>query len=204
MYDTTFIDDLASAAPVPGGGGASAYAGALAAALGSMVGNLTVGKTAYAQVEGEAQAALAELASIRARLVELVDEDARAFEPISRAYKMPHASEDEQAARHEAIQAALVGACEPPLETMRQALALLAPCEFLAHHGSRLARSDIGVAAAFARAAADGASLTVHVNAKDMDDRWLAARVSSQADDLREQVRAKSEELFAFVKGEVN
>lgn len=204
MYNTDFIDDLASAAPVPGGGGASAYAGALAAALGSMVGNLTVGKAAYAEVEGEVQAALRELAAIRARLVELVGEDARAFEPISRAYKMPHATDEERTVRHAAIQAALAGACEPPLETMRQALALLAPCEFLAHHGSRLARSDIGVAAAFARAAADGASLTVHVNAKDMDDRWLAARMSSQADDLREQVRSKADELFVFVVGEVS
>lgn len=204
MYNTDFIDDLASAAPVPGGGGASAYAGALAAALGSMVGNLTAGKAAYAEVEGEVQDALRELAAIRARLVELVGEDARAFEPISRAYKMPHATDEERMARHAAIQAALAGACEPPLETMRQALALLAPCEFLAHYGSRLARSDIGVAVAFARAAADGASLTVHVNAKDMDDRWLAARMSSQADDLREQVRSKADELFSFVVGEVS
>lgn len=204
MYDTAFIDDLASAAPVPGGGGASAYVGALAAALGSMVGNLTVGKAAYAQVEAEAQAALADLDVARRRLVQLVDEDARAFEPISRAYKMPHATPEEQAARHAAIQAALAGACEPPLEIMQQALALLGPCDLLAHHGSRLARSDIGVAAAFARAAADGASLTVHVNAKDMDDRWQAARLSAQADDLRRQVREKADELFSYVVGEVS
>ena len=89
MVDTRFIDELASAAPTPGGGGAAAYCGALAAALASMVGNLTVGKKRYAEVEEDVRASLGRLDDLRVRLVGLVEEDARAFEPLARAYRMP-------------------------------------------------------------------------------------------------------------------
>ena len=119
MYDTSFIDELASAAPTPGGGGASAYAGALAAALASMVGNLTVGKKTYADVEDEVRASLARLDALRARLVALVDEDARAFEPLAAAYRLPKATPEEQAAKNAALQQALVGASDVPLAIMR-------------------------------------------------------------------------------------
>ena len=95
MYDTSFIDELASAAPTPGGGGASAYAGALAAALAAMVGNLTVGKKSYADVEDEVRSSLVRLDALRARLVAYVDEDARAFEPLAACYRMPKETSEE-------------------------------------------------------------------------------------------------------------
>ena len=89
MVDTCFVEELASAAPAPGGGGASAYVGALAAALASMVGSLTVGKTTYAEVEGEVMHHLEEPEELRSRLIELGDADAHAFEPLATAYRMP-------------------------------------------------------------------------------------------------------------------
>ncbi|MEG0503017.1 MAG: cyclodeaminase/cyclohydrolase family protein, partial [Raoultibacter sp.] len=89
MIDTAFILALASKEPTPGGGGASAYVGALATALASMVGNLTVGKKRYLDVEADMYISLEKLAAERTRLIELVDEDARAFEPLAQAYGMP-------------------------------------------------------------------------------------------------------------------
>ena len=118
MVDATFIDALASKAPTPGGGGASACAGALASALASMVGNLTVGKKKYADVEERMQAELVELDDTRARLLALIDEDARAFAPLAAAYGMPKGTDEERAAQSAALQKALVGACEVPLEIM--------------------------------------------------------------------------------------
>ena len=97
MVDTEFIEALASKAPTPGGGGASAYAGALASALASMVGNLTVGKKKYADVEERMQAELVELADTREHLLALIDEDARAFGPLAAAYGMPKGSDEETA-----------------------------------------------------------------------------------------------------------
>lgn len=202
--DTRFIDELASAAPVPGGGGASAYAGALASALASMVGNLTVGKKTYAEVEDEVKRRLAELSLLRERLVELVDEDARAFEPLAAAYRMPKATPEEAAAKAAAIQAALADAAEAPLSIMRTAAGVVEHADYLARHGSRLARSDAGVAAAFARAAVDGASLNVFVNAASMDDAALASRLRAEAEALVARTREACDELFDFVKAEVS
>ena len=204
MYDTSFIDELASAAPTPGGGGASAYAGALAAALASMVGNLTVGKKTYADVEDEVRASLARLDALRARLVELVDEDARAFEPLAAAYRLPKATPEEQAAKNAALQQALVGASDVPLAIMRAVADVVDEADYLAHHGSKMARSDAGVAAAFARAASDGASLNIFINAASMDDAAQAARYRGEAESLAARTRERCDELFDFVKTSVS
>ena len=202
--DTTFIDELASAAPTPGGGGASAYVGALASALASMVGNLTVGKKAYAQVEAEVYVTLEKLADVRERLLELVDEDARAFAPLAAAYRMPKATPEEQAAKNDALQAALVGACDVPLEIMERVSDVVELTDFLAHNGSKMALSDAGVAATFARAAADGASLNIFINAASMDDREQAQRYRDRANAVVDSVRARCDDLFQHVKQAVS
>ena len=204
MYDTSFIDELASAAPTPGGGGASAYAGALAAALASMVGNLTLGKKTYADVEDEVRASLARLDALRARRVALVDEDARAFEPLAAAYRLPKATPEEQAAKNAALQQALVGASDVPLAIMRAVADVVDEADYLAHHGSQMARSDAGVAAAFARAASDGASLNIFINAASMDDAAQAARYRGEAESLAARTRERCDELFDFVKTSVS
>ncbi len=204
MSDTTFIDQLASAAPTPGGGGASACVGALASALASMVGNLTVGKKTYADVEDDVRASLDRLAALRARLLALVDEDARAFEPLAAAYRLPKATPEEQAAKNAALQQALVGACDVPLAIMRAVAEVVDETEYLAHHGSRMARSDAGVAAAFARAASDGASLNVYINVASMDDADLAARYREETDALAARTRVRCDDVFDFVKTAVS
>lgn len=201
--DTTFIDELSSAAPTPGGGGASAYVGALASALASMVGNLTVGKKAYAQVEADVYVTLEKLADVRERLLELVDDDARAFEPLAAAYRMPKATPEEQDAKHAALQAALVAACDVPLEIMRQTAKVVELSEFLAYHGSKMALSDVGVAVAFARAAVEGASLNIFINAASMDDVTQAERYRDEARAVIKATTASCNELYAHVMREI-
>lgn len=203
MLDTTFIMELASKAPTPGGGGASAYVGALASALGSMVGNLTVGKKRYEAVEADTYIVLEKLADERTALIGLVDEDARAFAPLAAAYGMPKATPEEQAAKNEAMQHALIDACEVPLAIMRSCTRVLELCEFLAYNGSRMVLSDVGVAVAFGKAALLGASLNVYINAKDINDRPRADAYTDEADRLIEAGSGLADTLYAYVLDEI-
>lgn len=202
--DTTFLDALASKAPAPGGGGAAAYAGALAAALASMVGNLTTGKPRYAAHEERTQAELANLAECRAHLLRLIEEDARAFEPLSRTYGMPRATPEEAQAREEAMQEALTGACDVPLEIMRVCTDVMASCIFLAEHGSRLALSDAGAAAVLAKAALLTASLNLYINVGSMTDLALAEHYKSEANALIDLGNERTRTAYDHVAAELN
>lgn len=204
MVDTEFLDALASSAPTPGGGGASAYCGALAAALSSMVGNLTVGKKRYADVEPQVQERLVQLEDLRARLVALVDEDAMAFAPLAASYRMPKDTLEQQAAKEAAMQEALVGATRVPLEIMRCASEVFDHAEFMAKNGSRLAVSDAGVSAAFARAAVEGASLNVLINVGSLADKALAESFQSECTALCQAAQARSEALLDYVRAEIS
>ncbi len=199
MVDTEFIDALASKAPTPGGGGASAYAGALASALASMVGNLTVGKKKYAEVEERVQAELLELADTRIRLLELIDEDAEAFAPLAAAYGLPRGTEEEAAAQRSALQAALVDACEVPLAIMGQCVQVIESCVFMAKHGSALALSDAGAAVVLAKAALLAASLNVRINIGSMDDGARAAAYRDRMEDLIAAGSALADDVYADV-----
>ena len=186
-----FLDALASAAPTPGGGGAAAYGVALAAALASMVANLTLGKEA-----DEIAVQLEELERLRAELVELVDADARAFEPIGQAYRMPKATAAEQQARHEAIQAALADACRVPIDCMRACMRVIDVAGYLAEHGNRTALTDAAAAAVMAKAALQAASLNVYVNAAMMDDHDQATVFLDHADFLSQSGVALADEVY--------
>ena len=202
--NTEFIDALASSAPTPGGGGASAYVGALAAALASMVGELTLGKKSYADVEPEVKEALEKLKELRKRLLELVDADAEAFKPLAASYRMPKDTPEQQAAKHEAEQEALAGAIEVPLQIMQSISEVVGIIDFMSQKGSRMALSDAGVAAAFARAASDGASLNIYINVKAMDDREKAHDYREQANLLFSETRIHCDAIFDYVKGAVS
>lgn len=196
MVDTQFIEALASKAPTPGGGGASAYAGALASALASMVGNLTVGKKKYAEVEERMQAELIELEATRRHLLELIDEDARAFEPLAAAYGMPKGTDQEKDAQSEALQAALAGACEVPLKIMAACLEVIESCLFVARHGSVLALSDAGAAAVIAKGALQAASLNVVINLGSMADEERASLYRGQMEDLLAAGNSMADEVY--------
>ncbi|MEG1746194.1 MAG: cyclodeaminase/cyclohydrolase family protein [Raoultibacter sp.] len=204
MVNREFIDALASKSSTPGGGGASAYCGALASALASMVGNLTIGKKKYAEVEGEVYITLERLASVRDRLLEQIDEDARAFAPLAAAYGLPRATAEERAAKEAAIQVALVDACEVPLDIMRNCAKVIELSDFLAYNGSRLALSDVGVAAVFAKAALRGAALNVFINTTSMDDRQRAERYRHEATSLIAVNGARADQLYQHVLKEIS
>ena len=184
--DTTFIDELASAAPTPGGGGAAAYVGALASALASMVGNLTVGKSRYADVEDEVRASLSRLEMLRARLVALVDEDARAFEPLAAAYRLPKATPEEQAARKAAMEEGLKEAAQVPMEVAETVASLFPALETVVLRGNPNAVTDGMVGAMLARTAVLGALFNVRVNLDSIHDSHFTAALAARADAAQE------------------
>jgi len=165
-----WIDELAGAAPTPGGGSAAALAGALAAALVAMVARLTVGRKAYAAVEAQAREILAEAERLRAELRRLVDEDAAAYEGVSAAYKMPKSD----ARRAGAIDDALLAASRPPADVVKLGRRVLALAQTIEHIGNQNAASDARVAGMLARTAIDGATENVNVNLAGMSDRARA------------------------------
>lgn len=175
---TQFLSELSSNAPIPGGGGASAAVGAFAAALGMMVTNLTIGKKKYADYEEEVKAVRDRLEGLRDQLIDLVDGDAVAFEPLSKAYSIP--KDDPE--RDTIMENALYEASVVPMSIMETVLAAAKELEILVEKGSKLAVSDVGVGILFAQAAIEGASLNVYINTKSMKDRERAAALDAKAD----------------------
>ena len=192
-----FLAELASSAPTPGGGGAAALCGALGVALGNMVGNLTLGKRKYADVQEDIQALNAKAQALRAGFVALVDADAEAFAPLSRAYGIPK----DAPGRAEVMEAALKRAAEPPLEIMRKCAEALDLIAEYAAKGSALAISDAGCAAALAIAAMKAAALNVRINTKSMTDREAADKMNAEAAGLCGKYEKEAEEIYQNVYG---
>lgn len=192
---TQFLSELSSNAPVPGGGGASAAVGAFAAALGMMVTNLTIGKKKYADYEEEVKAVRDRLEGLRDQLIDLVDSDAVAFEPLSKAYSIP--KDDPE--RDTIMENALYEASVVPMSIMETVLAAAKELEILVAKGSKLAVSDVGVGILFAQAAIEGASLNVYINTKSMKDRDRAAALDAKADAIIAEGAALKERIYSGV-----
>lgn len=196
---TEFLAELSSASPVPGGGGASAAVGAFASALGMMVANLTIGKKKYAEYEEEILAARSELARLQDELVRLTDEDAKAFEPLSRAYGLPKDTEEQRAEKERVMEQALYEASLAPLQIMETIAKAADILEVLEKKGSRLAVSDVGVGILFAQAALEGASLNIFINTKMMKNRERAEQLNARAETLIQEGRKKQESIYGAV-----
>ena len=192
-----FIDAVASDAPVPGGGGASALAGAIGMALGGMVGSLTLRSKRYADVHKEIAELKGRAAELQERLLELVERDAAAFEPLAAAYKIPK----DDPSRAAVMEKALYEACMPPLEIMRVCADCLELHREFAQKGTRMAISDVGVGASLCAAAMQGASLNVFINTESMKDRALADALNAQAFGLLDAIY-RADELFEEVAGQ--
>lgn len=191
-----FIKVLSSAEPVPGGGGASGYAAAIGMALGNMVANLTTGKKKYAQYQEEIDAILIKADKITLELMEFMDKDAEAFEPLSKAYGLPKNTEEEIAAREQIMAKALKEASEAPLALMEKIMEALEVILRLSEIGSRIAISDAGVGAQMCKAALNGASLNVFINTKLMKDRSLAEEMNARADEMLVKGNAMADEAY--------
>jgi formiminotetrahydrofolate cyclodeaminase len=194
---------LASGAPIPGGGSASALVAALGMALGSMVANLTVKK-----VEGEEAAAIKDILEegeiLQEKLLELVDADAEAFSGVSRVFKMPRETEEEKAARREAMQKALKEAAVVPMEAARLCLKALHLQERLLELGTPHAISDVGVGALFLGAALRGAYLNVQINLNGIKDEEHNARLEGELLALLAEGEKLAEEIYRQVEGKLN
>lgn len=177
-----FLEDLAGNAPAPGGGGAAALVGAAGAALGNMVGSLTVGKKKYAAVEADILVLNRRAVALRKRLEGLVQADADAFTPLAAAYKLPKETPEQQAHKAAVLEAALEGACAVPLEIMSACCEGITLAAEYAEKGSVMAVSDAGCAALFCKAALQAAGLNVSINTRLMADNAHAAALNAQAD----------------------
>lgn len=192
-----FADALASRSAVPGGGGASALAGALGAALGCMVGELTVGKKTYAAVEAEMRDLLVRAGALRDRLMDCVERDAEAFAPLAKAYGIPRDDPEREAV----LERCLRRAAAVPLEILELCCEAIALQRNFAHKGSRLAVSDAATGAALCRGALYGAAANVRVNTRLMRDRaWAEATEAHVAARLAEY-GALADEIFMDVYG---
>lgn len=195
-----FIDVLASAEPVPGGGGAAAYAGALGVALGSMVANLTVGKKKYAAVQEDIALILDKAVSLQNKLAGLVQRDAEVFEPLSKAYGLPKETAEQQLLRNQVMEEALLAASLVPLEIIEQAYEGLLLHDELAEKGSRLALSDVGVGVQMLRAAILGAAMNIFINVKSMENRRQAVEIREKAEKLIAGGAALADEIYRKVE----
>ena len=182
MNMNEFLDELSSAAPVPGGGGASGYVAAIGMSLGSMVANLTTGKKKYAEYQEEIEELIVKTGELMKELAACMDKDAEAFEPLSKAYGLPRNTEEEISIRNEIMEKSLVVAAQAPLDMMETIMKALKLLERLSVIGSRLAISDVGVGVAMCKAALNGASLNVFINTKLMKNRDVAEEMNTKAD----------------------
>ena len=191
-----FLTELSSGSPTPGGGGASAVCGAIAAALGSMVGNLTSGKKKYAEYQEEIEVAITKCAALVKEFEELGKKDEEVFEPLAKAYSIPK----DQEGRDEILEKVLKEASTAPYEVIEKAYETALVLARLAVIGSRLAISDVGVAAAACETAAKGAAMNVYINTKSMKDRAFAEELNGKTDDLVEQTTEICDKIYNQVK----
>lgn len=191
---------LASSAPVPGGGSASALTGALGAALVEMVCELTTGRAEYADVEAVARQAGAAAADLRGALLAAADDDAVAYEAVVTARALPRGTDDEKAARAAAVSEAIVGATEVPLRIARLASEVLELAASMATLGNKRAVSDAGVAALLAAAALRGAALNVMINVPSLPEGHpLATEAPARLAELETAAAAREGQALAIV-----
>ncbi|GAB4499279.1 MAG: hypothetical protein OHK0052_14060 [Anaerolineales bacterium] len=169
--DTAFLDALAAGTTTPGGGSAAAYAGAMAAALVSMVARVTVGKKKYAAVETLMWQTIEKSESLRQSLTAAVQHDAAAFDAVMAAMKLPKETPEQQTARQQAIQAATLNAARIPLQVAEQTIEALELAAQVAENGNLNAITDAGAAANMARAALRSAALNVRINLSSLEDQ---------------------------------
>jgi formiminotetrahydrofolate cyclodeaminase len=195
-----FTEALASPEPVPGGGSAAAVAGSIAASLTVMVASLSVDRPKYAAYAATHARALRAGEETRQRLLELADEDARAFSVYAAAMKLPRESDEERQERTHAMDAAARGASSVPLEVVRQLRMLVEHVESLAGRSNLNASSDLDVAALLAQAAARGAGANVIINLSSIADQEKASQMMAEVESLLDDIEAVTARIHSRVQ----
>ena len=199
-----FADETASESPAPGGGSISAYMGALGAALGTMVANLSAHKRGWDDRWKEFSDWAEKGQAIMKELVALVDEDTAAFDKIMAAFGLPKGTDEEKAARAQAIEDATLFASQVPLRTMKASFKAFEVARAMATEGNPNSVSDAGVGALAARSAVLGACLNVKINAVGLKDKAKAAELIAEAEDIAAKAVQEEKEILAIVKGKID
>ncbi len=203
MTLTAFADETASESPAPGGGSIAAYMGALGAALGTMVANLSAHKAGWDERWEEFSNYADGGRMLIDRLIALVDEDTAAFNRIMAVFSMPKSTDEEKAARAEALEAATLYATEVPLNTMKTAFEAFELLEAMAKEGNPASVSDAGVGALAARSAVLGAQLNVKINAAGLKDRARAEALCDEADEIATLANLREQEILSIVNSKI-
>lgn len=198
-----FIDELASKAPTPGGGSAAAVMGAQAAALISMVCNLTIGKPKYAEVEVEMQSLLEKSEVLRETLTGMIKADVEVFDRLMATYGLPKDSDEEKTVRSEAIQSALQEATVVPLACANACAEAIALSRIAAEKGNIGVISDAGVAVMAAYGALKSAALNVYINAAGLKDKAFADAKLAELETILNGADAAAEEVYQIVKAKL-
>lgn len=191
-----FLKELSSSAPTPGGGGASALIGAISCSLCSMVANLTTGKKKYAQYQDRIEEYIRILEEKNAILQADIKKDADAFAPLAAAYSLDKNTEGYA----DIMERATLNAAIAPLEITRDIYSLVPIIEDMAVMGSRLAISDVAVAATAARAALEGAVMNIFINTKSLKDREAAEAMNTEALDMIADGRARLDRVYEEIR----
>lgn len=199
-----FVDELSSKSAVPGGGGAAALVGSIGVALGSMVCNLTIGKKKYAEHEESVKIILQRAKNLEKQLLDMIDEDAECFLPLSKAYGLPSSTEEEKKIKNDIMQEALKSACEVPIKVVKVCYDAIKLHEDLVDKGSKLAISDIGVGVQCLRASILSAQLNVLINVNYIKDIDYVNKVRKEVDKLVENGVKVCDEVYRKVELSLN
>ena len=196
-----YLDEVAAGTPAPGGGSVAAIVAALAAALGEMVANLTLGRAKYAEAESSLRPARDRLTALRATLLESAAADEAAYQSYQDAASLPRASDGEKTERAVAMQRALIAATEVPLAVARSVSEVAEILQSMARDGNPHVRSDAALGALLAEAALRGALLNVRGNAAMLKDRELASTYVTDADRLEQAGREAAQRAYRIAMG---
>ncbi|MBQ7691557.1 MAG: glutamate formimidoyltransferase [Muribaculaceae bacterium] len=198
-----FAEETSRESPAPGGGTIAAYMGALGAALGVMVANLSSHKPGWDDRWQEFSVWADKGQAMVTELLHLVDEDTQAFNRIMAAFGLPKKTDEDKAARSAAIQEATLYATQVPLRTMQEAFKAFELCRAMAEQGNPNSVSDAGVGALAARAAVLGAGMNVKINAGSLKDRTTAEALIAQANELIAQANQQEAEITRIVESKL-
>jgi formiminotetrahydrofolate cyclodeaminase len=199
----TFLDELASSASTPGGGGAAALSGAMGAALISMVCNLTIGKPNYADVENQMQEILGKSEALRQELSQLVTDDVSAFNEVMAAYRLPKATDDEKSSRNQAIQEASKKATIVPLKAAQACAEVIALAKPAAEMGNINVISDVGAAVTAAQSGMKTSALNVLINLGAIKDEAFVNQHREALDEILAESEPLANQVYELVKGKL-
>ena len=199
-----FTQALCDPTPTPGGGGAASLAAAIGIALGGMVASLTAVNKNYAECSDEMKALFERCTSLRERFLQLIDEDAHAYYPLSQAYKLPRDTEEQRLERSRIIQERLVTACLTPIGIMRCCCEAIDILAILAEKGSKMLISDVGAGLMLMRCALNTASINVYINLRSLKDEALKQQLREETDSLLDKYTLIADDLYRSVIDQIN